>query len=99
MCENSKIVVNTVGIGNGIDEHMLQMAASKGKGSCSLIRDDEDAGILNGKIISALGNSCEPTLENCTITWEAGGKVIAQENMNVVCRNELVIRNKIITEQ
>ena len=49
------------------------MAAMKGRGMCSLITDDEDAGILNGKIISALGHSCEPVLENCTITWESGG--------------------------
>ena len=97
MCENPSIVVNTVGIGNGIDANMLQVAAVKGRGSCSLITDNDDAGILNGKIIGALGNSCDPSLENCTITWESGGKVIDKEELNVVCRDQLVTRNKILS--
>ena len=56
LCVTPSIVVNTVGIGDGIDEPMLQKCALVGRGCCSIIRDDESAAVLNGKIIKALKN-------------------------------------------
>ena len=41
LCKEESIVVHTIGIGNGCDKNMLEKMAKEGRGSCSLIQDDE----------------------------------------------------------
>ena len=65
---------------------MLKAAALAGRGSCSLIDDDEHEGVLNGKIILALQYAMEPALEHCNIEF---GSVLNQ-NLGAVFRHQLI---------
>ena len=69
--KNDICCVHTVGIGKGCDEKLLKDTAEAGKGSCSLISDDDHEGVLNSKVIMALEYASEPALEHCTL--EFGG--------------------------
>ena len=64
---DKNIIVHSVGIGNGCDRNMLESMAKTGRGSCSLIKDDEGQSVLGGKVIQALLKSLEPALEHCTL--------------------------------
>ena len=61
------IIVHSIGIGNGCDRNMLESMAKTGRGSCSLIKDDEGQNVLGGKVIQALFKSLEPALEKCSL--------------------------------
>jgi len=54
LAKSESMVVHTVGIGNGCDTNMLSRMAKEGRGSYSLIGDNESDSILNGKVITAL---------------------------------------------
>ena len=45
------LIVHSIGIGNGCDKYMLESMAKEGRGSCSLIKDDEGQSVLGGKVI------------------------------------------------
>ena len=98
LAKNKSIIVHTVGIGDGCDKKMLVNTAKEGRGSCSLIKDDESESFLNGKIISALQKALEPALEHCTLSWELnGGLHLPKTELNTIFRNQLVHEIRILS--
>ena len=91
---NDKCSVHTVGIGEGCDEDMLRKTALSGRGSCSLIKDAEHEGVLNGKVVTALQYAMEPAMENCSIKF--GTQI--DENLSAVFRNQLIHKVALMSE-
>ena len=89
---DKNIIVHSIGIGNGCDRNMLESMAKTGRGSCSLIKDDEGQSVLGGKVIQALHKSLEPALEHCTL--QVGH---ALREMDTIFRGQLVRESKIIS--
>ena len=71
LAQHETITFHTIGIGSGCDKFMLEKMAEKGKGSCSIIADNEGESALNAKVITALGKALEPALEHCSLIWGA----------------------------
>ena len=96
LCKNESVSVHTVGIGDGIDSEMLKRAAKAGRGSCSLIKDNDDSAVLNEKIIDALKKAMEPSLDNCIMRWcsqrgtEFDDQIMEHLELNTLFRNEIV---------
>ena len=88
------IIVHSIGIGNGCDRNMLESMAKTGRGSCSLIKDDEGQNVLGGKVIQALFKSLEPALEKCSL--EINNQYIEKET---IFRGQLIRESRIISEK
>ena len=71
LAKHETITFHTIGIGSGCDKFMLEKMAEKGKGSGSIIADNEGESALNAKVITALGKALEPALEHCSLIWGA----------------------------
>ena len=69
LSKTETIVVHSIGIGSDCDRYMLEKMAERGRGTCSIIRDNEDERVLNSKVITALDKALEPALELCNIIW------------------------------
>lgn len=69
---NDNIRIHTFGIGSGCNKHMVQMCAKNGRGSCSLVKDEDTN--LKGTVIKALQRASEPSLKNCVLLF--GNKTI-----------------------
>ena len=94
MSADPNIIVHTIGIGNGCDRNMLENMAKVGRGSCSLIKDDEGQNVLGGKVIQALFKSLEPALEKCSL--EINQQKIDKET---IFRGQLIRESRIISEK
>jgi hypothetical protein len=61
------IRVHTFGIGSGCDVDMVEKVAKNGRGSCSLVKDNDTN--LKGLVIAALAHASEPSLQNCNLSF------------------------------
>ena len=88
---NEDIIVHTLAISDEADDELLKATAKAGRGTFSLVYDDETGSALNGKVISALKKCIEPALETCSITYgnSETGEVFHQEELNAIFRNQL----------
>ena len=91
--QNDTIRTHTFGIGSGCDEHMVIETAKAGRGSYSLVKDNNSKE-LNAKVINALAHAFEPSLKNCELTF--GGKT---EKLNEVFRHAKIFRSAIMSKQ
>jgi hypothetical protein len=57
--------VYTFGLGNDCDVDMVQKSAKNGRGSCSIVRDDETN--LKALVIAALKHASDLSLQNCNL--------------------------------
>ena len=91
--QNDITRTHTFGIGSGCDEHMVVETARAGRGSYSLVRDNNTKE-LNSKVINALTNAFEPSLKNCQLTFN--GKT---ERLNEVFRQQKIFRSAVMPKQ
>lgn len=80
------IRIHTFGIGSGCDVGMVEQVAKNGRGSCSLVKDNDDN--LKGLVISALANASEPSLKNCKFVFGS-----ETTHMGEVFRSQLITRS------
>jgi len=67
MCsENDDTKVFTFGIGNGCDEDLVKRVAEAGRGSYSIVGDNNPKD-LKAKVINALRKASDPALSNCSL--------------------------------
>ena len=62
-----QIRIHTFGIGSGCDNRMIVQTAKAGRGTCSMVGDYSNE--LNGVVVQALKKAFEPSLGNCTLSW------------------------------
>jgi hypothetical protein len=76
--------VFTFGIGNGCDEDLVKRVAEKGRGSYSIVGDNNPKD-LKAKVINALRKASDPALSNCSFR-------LGQENFDLgeMYRNQSV---------
>ena len=92
LAANEKTVVHTLGMSIYADRDLLERTAHAGRGSFSLIEDQESGSVMNGKVIAALKKSLEPALEYCSISWGEETK-----ELDTVFRNQLVLETKLMS--
>jgi hypothetical protein len=61
------IRVYTFGIGSGCDVYMVEQAAKNGRGSCSLVKNNDDETNLKELVILALKHASDLSLQNCNL--------------------------------
>ena len=60
------IRVYTFGIGSGCDVDMVEKVAKNGRGSCSLVKDNDTN--LKALVIAALRHASDLSLQNCNLS-------------------------------
>ena len=70
---------------------MVKQVATNGRGSCSLVKDNDDN--LKGLVITALANASEPSLQKCKFVFGA-----ETSDLGEVFRSKLISRCKIISK-
>jgi uncharacterized protein YegL len=63
------IRVYTFGIGSGCDVDMVEKIAKNGRGSCSLVIDNDDSTTLKALVIAALKHASDLSLQNCSLSF------------------------------
>lgn len=59
--------VFTFGLGSGCDRNLCENTAKAGRGTCSFVSDKSSD--LNGQVIRALRFASEPSLKECSLSW------------------------------
>ena len=85
--KNDSIRIHSFGIGSGCDVEMVKQVATNGRGSCSLVKDNDDN--LKGLVITALANASEPSLQKCKFVFGAETSELGE-----VFRSKLISRCK-----
>ena len=73
---------------------MVVNVAQAGRGSYSMILNDNQGSELNSKVITALAQAFEPSLKGCKLVF--GGQ---EEQLNEVFRNETLYRSRIMSKE
>ena len=66
--------VHTFGISNNAEVNLLQKTADAGRGTFTLVEDQETMSSLYRKVTTTVKKCLEPALEDCSIIWGSGIK-------------------------
>lgn len=72
---------------------LCEKVARAGRGSSSFVSNANDN--LNGKVIKALRRAIEPSLKDCSVTWNISG-VSHKVDLGEAFRNHMISTTKII---
>ena len=92
LAKNEAAITHTFGIGSQCDKELVHGVAKSGRGSSSIVLDEDFAGLLNAKVVSAVQKALEPALQRCTIKW------VGQDTQSLesIWRNQLILQTRIV---
>ena len=85
--------MHSFGVGSGCDQILVNEMAKAGRGSSSFVFNNSSE--LNGLIVTALSKAMQPSLKNCSFSWNNETK----ETLNEVFRNQSVVLTRLFNKK